>query len=162
MRGGRDASSPRRHIQKLQSSKFAAISWPSAGASKTARRKTPGGRGEPEGRAVPHTHTCSFQHTLSLLLLSLCHSHTHTLPPLISHPISPVTFSPFALLRSRARLPRRGGGGGPGVCQSGGAYVSQGALLRDSEGHGLGAQSPILHFPLSPKQEAPWEEKKER
>lgn len=94
-----------------RSSKFASISWPSAGASKTLRRKTPGGRGEPEGRAVPHTHTCSFStHNLTPSALSFCHSHTlsHTLPPLISHPISPVNFSLFALLLSHTRLPRRG------------------------------------------------------
>lgn len=81
------------------SSKFLAISWPSAGASKTLppppRRKTPGGRGEPEGRAVPRTHTCSFSHQHTLISLSLFLSFTHTLshthflrPLVVSHPIS--------------------------------------------------------------------------
>lgn len=81
------------------SSKFLAISWPSAGASKTPpppRRKTPGGRGEPEGRAVPHTHTHllffspTYSHLSLSLFLSFTHtlSHTHFLPPLVvSHPI---------------------------------------------------------------------------
>ncbi len=82
------------HIHELHSSKFLAISWPSAGASKTLllqpRRKTPGGRGEPEGRAVPHTHTHTHTHTLALFLtntqflsfhsLFLSFTHTRSLP----------------------------------------------------------------------------------
>lgn len=131
-----------------RSSKFASISWPSAGASKTLRRKTPGGRGEPEGRAVPHTHTLAlFQHTISLLLLSLfvirTHSHTHFL--LSSHTQFLLSIFLFLLFYFHT-LACRGEGRPPGVCESGGAYISQGALPRDSEGRGLGAQSPILHF----------------
>lgn len=64
------------------------------------RPRGEGGRGEPEGRAVPHTQTCSFSHqnTVSLLPLSLfvIITHKHFLPPLSSHPISLVTFSLFA------------------------------------------------------------------
>ena len=149
------------------SSKFLAISWPSAGASKTPpppppRRKTPGGRGEPEGRAVPHTHT----HTLALFLtntlssLSLFLSFTHTLfrthisfLPSSSHTQFPL-FCSFTFTHththtdthSHAILPDEGRP--PGVPESGGAYISQGALLWDCEGHGLGSPKSHPSFPL--------------
>ena len=97
-------------------SKFRAISWPSAGASKTLlpppRRQTPGGRGEPEGRAVPHTHLLFFlaNNLSSSSALSFSHSHTrsrsplshtHVLPPLSSHPFFlSLLFLLFALFLS--------------------------------------------------------------
>lgn len=142
------------------SSKFLAISWPSAGASKTPppppppRRKTPGGRGEPEGRAVPRTHTCSFSHQHSLISLSLFLSFTHTLshthflrPLVVSHPISSsLLFYFHTHTHSHAILPDEGRP--PGVPKSGGAYISQGALLWDCEGHGLGSPKSHPSFPL--------------
>lgn len=142
------------------SSKFLAISWPSAGASKTPppppRRKTPGGRGEPEGRAVPRTHTCSFSHQHTLISLSLFLSFTHTLshthflrPLVVSHPISSSLlfyFHTHTHTHSHAILPDEGRP--PGVPESGGAYISQGALLWDCEGHGLGSPKSHPSFPL--------------
>lgn len=140
------------------SSKFLAISWPSAGASKTPppppRRKTPGGRGEPEGRAVPRTHTCSFSHQHTLISLSLFLSFTHTLshthflrPLVVSHPISSsLLFYFHTHTHSHAILPDEGRP--PGVPKSGGAYISQGALLWDCEGHGLGSPKSHPSFPL--------------
>lgn len=139
---GRTDERRERMSSPCRSSKFAAISWPPAGASKTLRRKSPGGRGEPEGRAVPHTHTCSFS-THTLPPSARTHSHTHFL--LSSHTQFLLSVFLF-LLFSFHRLARCDEGRPPGVCQSGGAYRSRGASLWDSEGHGLGAQSPILHF----------------
>lgn len=143
------------------SSKFLAISWPSAGASKTPppppppRRKTPGGRGEPEGRAVPRTHTCSFSHQHTLISLSLFLSFTHTLlhthflrPLVVSHPISSSLLFYFHP-HTHTHMPSFPTRGDPLVSPSPEAptYPREPccgtARVTASE-----AQSPILHFLL--------------
>lgn len=127
------------HIHELHSSKFLAISWPSAGASKTPpplRRKTPGGReggGEvslKDELSLTRTLALFLTHSFSLSSLSLRYSHTHSPPqhthsssslltPSFSHQFPPfLLFSFFISSLSHSHMPSLPDEGDPPVSPS--------------------------------------------
>lgn len=132
--------------------------------SKTAAKKTdPLGSGGPEGRAVPHTHSCSFfsPTTSSFHSVFLSMSHTLSLPRLDApcllftlasshHFYCFLLFfsSPLSCRHHMLPLPMREipPCSPPDVLESGGEYQSQGTLPRDRGGRDPQAQSPSIHF----------------
>lgn len=143
------------HVHKLRAVNFLPFHGRQPGPVKRRRRRR---EERPRGAEVSLKDELSLTHT-HLLFFSPTHSFspssfTHTLSlPSLSR-LTPnfssqfVSFCSFTFTHththSHAILPDEGRP--PGVPESGGAYVSQGALLWDYEGRGLGAQSPILHF----------------
>lgn len=69
------------------------------------RRQTPGGRGEPEGRAVPHTHLLFLTQNLSVVALT--HTHTSFLPSLHTQFLNFSLFLLFSFLTRITFLPMR-------------------------------------------------------
>lgn len=118
---------------------------------KMLRKKTPGGRGEPEGRAVPHTHLLFFTtHSLRLFSLSvtLCFAPSLT-PTHISccpsqFPSSLLLFCSFTFLYATTTVETPPSPQCFLVWRC--LHIPESFAAGTLEGRGLRAQSPIIHF----------------